>query len=93
MAMQISIPAPSKRTDLGTVVMHKRLRRLDAGHRANLYAVLRNDAMRRADPTPPIVGLMPAEHVPAFNTARVVAWGAWLLIGTIAALPYLKTLI
>lgn len=73
---------------------HKRMPRLDATQRANLYTVLRNDAMRRGKDDPlPLVGLAPTEYVPTFSTARVVAWGAWLLIGTIAALPYLKTLI
>lgn len=83
------------RSPLDPVGPRKRLRPLGAAHRTNLYTVLRNDAMRRADPTAPVVGMALDHHVAPspINGARVVAWGAWLLLGTLAALPYLKTLI
>lgn len=68
----------------------KRMPRLDATQRANLYTVLRNDAMRRGKDDPlPLVGLAPVEHVAPFNTARVVAWAAWLVLFAALAGPWL----
>lgn len=68
-------------SDIEPIGPHKRLRRLSAEHRGNLYRVLRNHAAATANPAAPVIGLYTDEPTPRFNGSRIVALAAWLLIG------------